>query len=77
VYLPDGRKMTAQVDGGNGHSGKRSQDIHFGLGSMPDRPPLRVAIRWRDAAGVHERAERLVPGWHTVRLDAARTEVRN
>src|ERR1039458_7853898 len=35
VFLPDGRKMTAQVDGGNGHSGKRSQDIHFGLGSVP------------------------------------------
>ena len=34
VFLPDGRRMSAQVDGGNGHSGKRSQDIHFGLGSV-------------------------------------------
>ncbi len=35
VFLPDGRRMTAQVDGGNGHSGKRSQDLHFGLGNVP------------------------------------------
>jgi hypothetical protein len=71
VFLPDGRRTTAQVDGGNGHSGKRSQDIHFGLGSVPAQSPLRVAIRWRDAAGIHERSERLLPGWHTVRLTEA------
>jgi len=71
--LPDGRRMTAQVDGGNGHSGKRSQDIHFGLGSVPTHTPLRVEIRWRDAAGVHETTEQLAPGWHTVRLDVGQT----
>jgi hypothetical protein len=71
VFLPDGRKMTAQVDGGNGHSGKRSQDIHFGLGSVPAQTPLRVTMRWRDAAGVHESTEQLTPGWHTVRLCGA------
>jgi hypothetical protein len=70
VFLPDGKKMTGQVDGGNGHSGKRSQDIHFGLGSVAAGTPLRVEIRWRDAAGVHERVEQLAAGWHTVRLDA-------
>jgi hypothetical protein len=64
VFLPDGRKMTAQVDGGNGHSGKRSQDIHFGLGHVPAQTPLRVTMRWRDAAGIHERTEQLIPGWH-------------
>ncbi|HUE04244.1 MAG TPA: CRTAC1 family protein [Bryobacteraceae bacterium] len=69
VFLPDGRRMSAQVDGGNGHSGKRSQDIHFGLGSVPTHVPLRLVIRWRDASGIHERTERLAPGWHTVRLD--------
>jgi hypothetical protein len=71
VFLPDGRRMTAQVDGGNGHSGKRSQDIHFGLGNVPAQTPLRVAMRWRDASGVHESTEQLVPGWHTVRLCGA------
>ena len=71
VFLPDGRRMTAQVDGGNGHSGKRSQDIHFGLGSVPAQTPLRVTMRWRDVAGVHESTEQLTPGWHTVRLCGA------
>ena len=70
VFLPGGRKMSAQVDGGNGHSGKRSQDIHFGLGGVPADTPLRVEMRWRDAAGVHQRAAQLTPGWHTVMLVA-------
>ena len=70
VFLPGGRKMSAQVDGGNGHSGKRSQDIHFGLGGVPADAPLRVEMRWRDAAGVHQRAAQLTPGWHTVMLVA-------
>ena len=72
VFLPDGRRMSAQVDGGNGHSGKRSQDIHFGLGNVPPQTPLRVVVRWRDASGVHERTEQLAPGWHTVRLAEGR-----
>src|SRR5262249_12446114 len=32
VALPDGRKLVAQVDGGAGHSGRRSPDVHLGLG---------------------------------------------
>ena len=68
VYLPDGRKFVREVDGGNGHSGKSSPDIHFGLGAM-DRRPLHVAFDWRDRQGIvrHHDAS-LVPGWHTVQL---------
>lgn len=34
VFLPNGKTLIAQVDGGNGHSGKRSNEIHFGLGDL-------------------------------------------
>jgi hypothetical protein len=69
VRLPDGSVRVAQVDGGNGHSGKRSADLHFGLGRLPAGAALRVELRWRGADG-RLRAEtlRLTPGWHTVLL---------
>ena len=34
---PDGRRLVGQVDGGNGHSGKRAPDLHFGLGTLGRR----------------------------------------
>jgi hypothetical protein len=67
VQLRDGRRLVAQVDGGNGHSGKRSPDLHFGLGRQHD--PVTVELRWRDGGGVpHHLNLRLAPGWHTVLL---------
>lgn len=65
VTLPDGRILTRQVDGGNGHSGKRSPDLHFGLGEIEG--PVSVKIDWRDPGG-HVRHEylSLKPGWYTV-----------
>jgi enediyne biosynthesis protein E4 len=71
VYLPDGRKLVQQVDGGNGHSGKSSPDLHFGLGAV-GRRNLRVAFDWRDRNGTvrHEDAD-LAPGWHTVLLGSS------
>jgi enediyne biosynthesis protein E4 len=69
VRLADGRKLVAQVDGGSGHSGKRSPDLHFGLGQWPADRPLSVEIDWRDAAGQrHHSTLDLKPGWHTVLL---------
>ncbi len=69
VYLPDGRKLAAQVDGGNGHSGKRSPDLHFGLGRIPQNTSLKVELRWRDPEGrIHQDILQLAPGWHTVML---------
>jgi hypothetical protein len=68
VILPDGRKMVKEVDGGNGHSGKSSPDIHFGLGALGQHP-LQVAIDWRDRQGrVRHYDASLMPGWHTVQL---------
>ena len=67
VTLPDGRTMTAQVDGGNGHSGKRSPELHFGLGSTSG--PVRVEVNWRDPDGQPNRETlSLQPGSQTVVL---------
>ena len=67
IKLPDGRRLVAQVDGGNGHSGKRSPGLHFGLGQISPDALLQVDLRWRDAQGkVHSETLSLRPGWHTV-----------
>lgn len=69
VSLPDGRRLVTQVDGGNGHSGKRSPDVHFGLGSVPLDVQLPVEINWRTQSGeVQQQKIQLKPGWHTVIL---------
>lgn len=70
LVLPDGRKMVGQVDGGNGHSGRRSPDLHFGLGGLPaTAEALPVELKWRDPAGVvHDGKIQLRPGWYTVVL---------
>jgi hypothetical protein len=72
LYLPDGRCLAAAVDGGTGHSGKRSPDLHFGLGLLANNDRVRVDLRWRDSAGgVRVRTLFLRPGWHTVLLGEA------
>jgi enediyne biosynthesis protein E4 len=66
VKLPDGGSRWAQVDGGSGHSGKSSNDVHFGLGAIPPGTKLAVSVKWRDRNGSPRMsAERLEPGWHT------------
>jgi enediyne biosynthesis protein E4 len=70
VHLADGQRLIAFVDGGNGHSGQRSPDLHFGLGKLDPSRPLRVEVRWRGTDG-HVRAETfsLDPDhWHTLLL---------
>jgi len=69
VTLPDGRLLVTQIDGGNGHSGKRSPDLHIGLGNVPADQPLPVELTWRDRQGqIHQEKLSLPPGWHTVEL---------
>ena len=75
VHLPDGRVRVAQIDGGNGHSGKRSQDLHFGLGALGASDSVLVELRWRSSRGVPRAASlHLRPGWHVVPLDSLRSE---
>jgi enediyne biosynthesis protein E4 len=66
VVHTETRTHVAQVDGGNGHSGRRSPEIHIGLG---DEAPVAVEIRYRDQNGVprHMTLD-LGAGWHTVVL---------
>jgi hypothetical protein len=69
IVLPDGSRQTALVDGGNGHSGKRSPEILFGLGKVGPDVILPVEVHFRDPAGeVRRETLRLAPGWHTVVL---------
>jgi hypothetical protein len=69
LHLPDGRRLVAQVDGGNGHSGSRSQDLHFGLGATPMDAPLALELSWRDGDGqAHRQTFELTAGWHTLYL---------
>jgi enediyne biosynthesis protein E4 len=76
VHLAGGGLLAGQVDGGNGHSGKRSPDLHFGLGATPATSALAVDLRWRDARGaVHRETLHLHPGWHTILLDREGKEI--
>lgn len=69
VHLPDGRTLVAQVDGGNGHSGSRSPELHFGLGLVESSATIGVEIAWRDGAGaVRSQRLELRPGRHTIML---------
>jgi hypothetical protein len=69
IYLDDGSRLWSYVDGGNGHSGKSSPELHFGLGSTSPNKQLRVEVRWRDPGGeVNHEFLALTPGWHTVVL---------
>jgi len=69
VNLPDGRRMIAQVDGGNGHSGRRSPEVHFGLGSGNRSRSIPVEIQWRNQQGqVRQTRLQLEPGWHSIQL---------
>ncbi|GAA3071241.1 CRTAC1 family protein [Streptosporangium carneum] len=68
VTLPGGRKLLGRVDGGSGHSGKRSSDVHIGLGPNVTGP-VQAHLRWRDRSGqVHDQDLQLTPGWHSLRL---------
>ena len=70
LRFADGHRVKAQVDGGNGHSGHRSPDLHFGVGDMPSGTALSAEISWRDGDGiVHRQTNDFHVGrWTTVYL---------
>ncbi|TDD35509.1 CRTAC1 family protein [Actinomadura sp. KC06] len=73
VTTPDGRKHVARVDGGSGHSGKRSTDVHLGLGGFSG--PVQVNLCWRDRSGrMHKQDLQLTPGWHALKLGSQAKE---
>lgn len=69
VRGPDGRVLVGQVDGGNGHSGTRSPELHFGLGTVAANESVPVDVSWRDTRGrIHTANLQLTPGWHSILL---------
>jgi hypothetical protein len=72
--LPDGRTFVQRVDGGSGHAGKRSHEVHIGLGHGFSGP-VRVQLQWRDGSGQPHRQDlQLSPGWHDVQLGSQANE---
>jgi hypothetical protein len=70
VFLAGRAPLVQQVDGGNGHSGKRSNDLQFGLGHLSGNEVVTVELRWRDArGGLQQETIQLAPGgWYTIVL---------
>jgi hypothetical protein len=66
ITTHSGRRQVEQVDGGNGHSGKRSPDLHFGLGG--ETTPVKVVVKWRADGHPRQETFELKPGWYTVIL---------
>ncbi|MCR9122576.1 MAG: CRTAC1 family protein [Phyllobacteriaceae bacterium] len=69
AVLPDGHPLTGFADGGNGHSGRRSHHIHFGLGALADRDRIEVTVSWREDGTRHDRRYFLAPGAHEIVLN--------
>ncbi|MBO4160965.1 CRTAC1 family protein [Micromonospora antibiotica] len=75
IRTADGLTQVAQLDGGGGHSGKRSFDVFFGLGSAGDRP-VSAEVCWRDLTGAtHKQTLSLTSGWHDLMLTADAQEI--
>lgn len=69
LHLQNGRVMVQQVDVSNGHSGKRSPELHFGQGRLPASATVTVDLSWRDVNGtIHRQTLQLSPGLHTIFL---------
>jgi len=70
VFVAGRAPLVQQVDGGNGHSGKRSQDLQFGLGAVNGNELVTVELRWRNTRGeLQQQTIQLMPGgWYTIVL---------
>ncbi|GAA1997111.1 ASPIC/UnbV domain-containing protein [Catenulispora subtropica] len=67
IRTADGRTQVSQLDGGSGHTGKRSFGVHFGLGAAAG--PVAVHLTWHDSQGAfHTQDTQLSPGSHTLTL---------
>jgi enediyne biosynthesis protein E4 len=74
VTTSDGHRYIDRVDGGSGHSGKRSHEVHIGLGNTTG--PVQVHLAWRDTKGqVHQQDLTLSTGKHCIELGGQAKEV--
>lgn len=75
IKTADGRMQLAQLDGGGGHSGKRSFDLYFGLGASGAQP-ISAELMWRAADGTpHTQELDLTAGSHDLVLTDHAQEV--
>jgi len=73
VTTSDGREFIERVDGGSGHGGKRSTDVHIGLGDVEG--DVEVELKWRDRTGeVREQTLDMSTGWHNFQLGSQAKE---
>jgi hypothetical protein len=73
VTTADGKKYIQRVDGGSGHGGKRSTEVHIGLGDA--KGDVKVQLQWRDRQGkAHKQDLELSQGRHAFVLGASATE---
>jgi hypothetical protein len=72
LVRPDGRVLIGQVDGGGGHTGKRSPDLLMGLATSRGESEVTLRYRLPGTAALTKKL-RLGPGWHTVVLGAKET----
>ncbi|MGI8666800.1 MAG: CRTAC1 family protein [Jatrophihabitans sp.] len=74
VSTPTGGTQISQLDGGSGHGGYRSFEVHYGLGTAAGN--ATVNLQWLDAAGTkHQQTMQLAPGVHTLVLTDTAQEV--
>jgi len=67
-------KQLQQLDGGGGHGGKASFDVHFGLGSAAG--PVTVQLSWRELSGAwHSQSVQLQPGVQNLLLGSSIKEI--
>jgi hypothetical protein len=72
ITTPDGRTLVDRVDGGSGHSGKRSPEVNIGLGDVTEAVPVQLS--WRDRAGQpRTHTLHLSPGRHSITVGATAT----
>ncbi|TDE29425.1 CRTAC1 family protein [Flavobacterium ranwuense] len=68
IKLKNGKELMRFVDGGNGHSGRNSPELHFGLGKN-NNEIVSVDLTWRNSKGIIKKSKiNLNNGWHTIYL---------
>lgn len=72
IHFKNGSTLIRYVDGGNGHSGHNSPEIHFSMEGTAGRSIQdidHIELKWRKAGGEPTSAAvKLSPGWHTIYL---------
>ncbi|MCR9057386.1 MAG: CRTAC1 family protein [Rhodobacteraceae bacterium] len=69
VSLSDGTSIIGFSDVSNGHSGRRSSEIHFGLGEIDENASMDIWVMWGNSVGVQTINFKKATGRHRIILD--------